>query len=186
MEALQQTNLTRRPPIELTASERTLLWAAIAAAAGLFGGLIELRTNPIFAVFGLAVMGVGLWAIWKSSLEGASYLALDADGFTLSIRFKKQVVRWTDVKAIRIGWIGVETVQMPFNRQVFIDRADRSNALPIFPHFFGCNAEELVAVMTPYLEDARRAQQLSSAQSAPSMAPETQSPDRRQIETELR
>ncbi|HSZ64970.1 MAG TPA: hypothetical protein VK825_02080 [Xanthobacteraceae bacterium] len=149
-------NAPRRPRLEFPGSRRSFQWVIAAIGLCIFGGLYELKTNPILALCGLALMSAALWACLRSMRPGATYLALDPEGLTYSVRFVKQVIKWTDIKAIRIGWLGVEPVEIPWNRQVFIDCSNRSDAVQIFPPMFSLNAEQLVDLMKPYHEDATR------------------------------
>jgi hypothetical protein len=148
--------LPRRPRLEFPGSQRVFYWSLAAIGVALFGGLFKLMTNPTLGLLILAVMGACLWATLKSMREGATYLAFDPECLTFSIRFAKQVIKWKDIKSILIGWLGVEQVQMRYNRQVFIDCSNRANAMQIFPPIFGLSAEQLVDLMQPYHEDSKR------------------------------
>jgi hypothetical protein len=149
--------LPQRPHLEIPGSQRLLYWAAFVAAVAIFGFMAKFKSEPIFAVCGLALMGACLWACLRALLPGATYLALDSDGLTVSVRFAKKIIQWADIKAIRIGWLGIETVQVPWNKQVFIDCRSRIDPVQIYPRMYGLNAEELVRLITPYYEDAKRA-----------------------------
>jgi Na+/H+-translocating membrane pyrophosphatase len=167
-----QAQGSARPHLEIPGSQRLVYWAAFVAVVAILGALARLKTDPIVAVCALAIMGACLWACLRASLPGATYLTLDSESLTVSIRFAKKAIQWTDIKAIRIGWLGIETVQIPWNKQVFIDCSDRPNPVQIYPRMYGLSAEELVALITPYYEDARRQPAEHVAASAPVATPQ--------------
>jgi hypothetical protein len=129
---------------------------------GLFSALILLGTlavpfNP-FLVLGAIAFFIALFCLLVVVLRpGATYLAVDADGITRCLFFQKKTVHWSDVTNIRAGWLGYETFQMSWNRQVFVTNrlGAKEDALTFFPHQFGLNAKQAVSLLTPYFEHAR-------------------------------
>jgi hypothetical protein len=166
-----QAQTSARPHLEIPGSQQILIWVVGFLVLGFLACLVKLKTHPIYALGGLAFTAVSLWACWKASRPGATYLAIDSEGLTVSIRFSKKVIQWTEIKAIRSGWLGIETVEVSWNKQVFIDCSDRPNPVQIYPRMYGLSAEELVALITPYYEDARRQSAEHVAESGPVPTP---------------
>jgi hypothetical protein len=121
-------------------------------------GLVTLPANP-FLAFGAAVAFIAVFcAAVVTVTPGATYLAIDADGVTRCLMFRKSHVEWKDVAAIRSDWFVAATFPVAWNKQVIVQSHNgvEGEGLSFFPFQFGCNAEEMIGLLTPYLENARQ------------------------------
>lgn len=143
-----------RPGLTLPGSQNLFLWSGIVSLIGVFVSIIELWSKPVLSVVTLAIMSFCFWACLRAGRAGTTYLACDADVLTISIRSKKEIIPWKNIRKIRTGWTGVEPVNIAWNQYVFIDCADQPKPTLIYPRIFGVGAEQLVALITPYYDDA--------------------------------
>jgi hypothetical protein len=101
------------------------------------------------AVFVMAVVTV---------TPGATSLTVDDEGITRSLMFRTVRMEWQDVAAIRSDWFVSATFPIAWNRQVCVtSRHDADDSLSFFPYQFGVNAEQAIALLTPYFQNAQHA-----------------------------
>ncbi len=101
------------------------------------------------AVFAMAVV---------TATPGSTSLTIDGEGVTRCLMFRTVRMEWRDVAAIRSDWFVSATFPVAWNRQVILpSRHQGAEGLAFFPYQFGCSAEQMIRLLTPYLENARRA-----------------------------
>lgn len=138
---------------------------------GVLGGLLDLRSQPIIGFLIIILLCAPLIAWIIGLRRGATYIEIGTEEITRSLFFQKTVIRWEEVTNIRTGWAGHEPVQVTWNREVMIDyrRAGNEHVLTISNKIFGLNSEELMSLLMPFYENARKLgnpQAVSSARMA--------------------
>jgi hypothetical protein len=153
-----QQSASALEPLTLPGS-RKFAFCYVAFFSGLILlGVFDLPFNPFLALGTIAFFGALLCMAVVTATPGKTYLAIDRESIGRVLLGQKKSVAWTSVTGIRAGWWGYETFAIRWNRQIFIDyHGDgRGDVMSFFPHQFGLNAEQALALLTPYVENARR------------------------------
>lgn len=144
--------------IELSGSRRFAICYAGGSSVLIALGLVTLPANPVLA-FGAAMAFVAVFCMAVVTVTpGATYLAIDTGGVTRCLMFRKSRAEWKDVAAIRSDWFVAATFPVAWSKQVIVQSHNgvEREGLSFFPFQFGCNAEEMIGLLTPYFDNARQ------------------------------
>jgi hypothetical protein len=144
-------------PLTLPGSRTFAMWYAGASSALIALGIVMLPFNP-FLMIGGAVAFVAVFVMAVVTVTpGSTALTVDDEGLTRCLMFRAVRMEWQDVAAVRSDWFVSATFPIAWNRQVIVQsRHVGADGLSFFPYQFGCNAEQMISLLTPYLENARR------------------------------
>lgn len=145
-------------PVVLRPSGRYFAWTVVALAASELGGLIMLPRQPMKGAFVLVVMTALILALVVRFARNPKVLDIEMNenGIWGPSLGKGQTIPWADLTAIRIGWTALGDCRLR-GIAVFLDysRGGQSGSVRIWPHVYGFNAEELVAVISQAYERTR-------------------------------
>lgn len=148
---------TALAPLTLPGSRTFAVWYAAGSSALIALGIVMLPFNP-FLIAGGAVAFVAVFAMAVvTATPGSTFLTIDGEGLTRCLMFRTVRMEWQDVAAIRSDWFVSATFPVAWNRQVILpSRHPGAEGLAFFPYQFGYSAEQMIRLLTPYLENARR------------------------------
>ena len=143
-------------PLTLPGSRTFAMWYAGGSSALIALGIVTLSFNPFLMIGGaVAFVAVFLMAV-VTVTPGSTSLTIDNEGITRCLMFRSVRMEWQDVAAVRSDWFVSATFPIAWNRQVVVQsRHDGADGLSFFPYQFGCTAEQMISLLTPYLENAR-------------------------------
>ena len=111
-----------------------------------------LSSKPVKGVFVLVTVTALLAAVAVRLARNPKFFDIELNengvvGFSIG---KDQIIPWSAVTAIRVGWTGFERLQIAWNRWVFLDYSQdgRCGSARIWPHLYGFNAEQLVSMIS--------------------------------------
>ncbi len=143
--------------LTLPGSRTFAIWYAAGSSALIALGIVTLPFNP-FLIAGGAVAFIAVFAMAVVTVTpGSTSLTIDDEGLTRCLMFRTVRMDWQDVAAIRSDWFISATFPVAWNRQVILpSRHEGADGLSFFPYQFGYSAEQMVRLLMPYLENARR------------------------------
>jgi hypothetical protein len=143
-------------PLTLPGSRTFAIWYAGGSSALIALGIVMLPFNP-FLMIGGAVAFVAVFVMAVVTVTpGSTFLTIDDEGITRCLMFRTVRMEWRDVATVRSDWFVSATFPIAWNRQVIVQsRHDGAYGLSFFPYQFGCNAEQTISLLAPYLENAR-------------------------------
>ena len=144
-------------PLTLPGSRTFAIWYAGGSSALIALGIVTLPFNP-FLMIGGAVAFVAVFVMAVVTVTpGSTFLTVDDEGLTRCLMFRTVHMEWQDVAAVRSDWFVSATFPIAWNRQVIVQsRHEGADGLSFFPYQFGCNAEQMIGLLAPYLESARQ------------------------------
>lgn len=141
-------------PVILHPSPALLVSTWVVAAIALCGGISTLKQHPLMGICITTVMGLAVCAMpFVLSSRWRPQLSITRDGMSFgNTRHAALFIPWQDVTGVRVGWLGVDAVDIKWNRWVFVDyrRNGRMTSCSIFPHFYGLDAGRLATLLTRY------------------------------------
>lgn len=150
------------PPVVLRSNPWKMLGAGAVCLLLAIGGGWMARQGRWEGWFGLIGFGIGAIVSAIAAMPNASYLKLDADGFTVCAMYRPYTIRWSDVTGFDVGRVGL-------NKKVMYDFAPTSTLLAprlrslnvalaeyeaSIPDNYGLAHEELADLMNRYREAA--------------------------------
>jgi len=155
---IQKDGARERPPLVLPMSTNRMLLTSMGCALCVVGGISMLATRPVVGWLIIAGTGLAALATAAAALGRQMRLEVTEDGIAEFGPWRQSFsVSWREVVDIRTGWLDGESLEVRWNKRVFIDfqRGGRTTTVFVSPPVYGMNAEALAALLLPYLERAR-------------------------------
>jgi hypothetical protein len=142
-----------------------LKWAGLGLLSLVFcvGGIWMIKNGDLAGWYCLVFFGLALLVSIASTLPNASYLKLDAQGFTMCSMFRAHSFRWVDVAGFGINQIALNKMVL-FNFEPHYAQSQKMKALNNnisgfdagLPDNYGMNHQELADLMNRYKQASIR------------------------------
>jgi hypothetical protein len=126
-------------------------------------GIFMIRSGDAMGWFVAGFFGLGLLVGIVCMLPGASYLKLDAQGFTMCSLYRAHAFRWEDVTGFGVGRVVTNKMVM-FNFSPSYVRSPKMRSLNVglvgyeagIPDSYGLKHEALAELLNHYLQAAQQ------------------------------
>jgi hypothetical protein len=142
----------------LFASKRIFLIFWLLLAVLILSQIWGFQKSPVMSTLLIAFFGLSFSFLSFHLFTNSYRLEFSEQGLTLSDFFQTRIIRWADIKTIRVGWSWGDGSSIPFNKRLFITyrKESRDTLQTIWPLWFGMSADKMVSNILPYCADYPR------------------------------